>query len=417
VAGAPVVAVRVWLAGGARREALPGQAVVAGRLLGEGTRRRDWRRIADEAEARGMALSTFGGFESHGVALDALAADWDRALAWAAELTFEPSFPDDRRSWIARQAAAELESLADQPEVKTAWGFLRQLYHPHRRALPLFGTAEGLAALTGADCVAFHGAALGRRMIVTAAGDLDEELVGARIEELFAGGSAEAAAEPSGEGEWPAPAPPVGLPEARLEVALEAAGGPAEEGVGEEGADGPPQAHLYVGHLTVPRRHPDYEALELAAVVLGSGSGLTGRVPERIREREGLAYSTHAQTVAGAGLDAGRLVAYVGTSVDTVERAERGVREEIARLVDGGITDEELADARSYLLGREPFERETARQWADLLAEAEHYGLPLNDPAWRHDRLATLDRPAVEAAIRRNLFPGELKATVGVPVP
>ena len=144
------------------------------------------------------------------------------------------------------------------------------------------------------------------------------------------------------------------------------------------------QAHLYLGHLTVPRRHPDYEALELAAVMLGSGAGLTGRIPQRIRDREGLAYSAHAQTVAGAGLDPGRLVAYVATSVHTVDQAERGVREEIARLVEDGITDEELADARSYLLGREPFERETARQWADLLVEAEHYHLPLDDPDWRH---------------------------------
>lgn len=420
VVGAPVVAVRVWLAGGARVEALPGQALVAGRLLAEGTRRRDWRRIADEAEARGMAISSFGGFETHGVALDALAADWERALAWAAELTLEPTFPEDRCRWLGRQAAAELESLGDQPEVKTAWGFLRQLYHPHRRALPLHGTAEGLTALTGADCAAFHQPALGRRLIVTAAGDLDADAVAARIEALFAEAVTPAAPETTG-GEQPEgadPAPPPGLAESRLEVALEGSGDADDADDADDAADdedGAPQAHLYLGHLTVPRRHPDYEALELAAVVLGSGAGLTGRIPERIREREGLAYSTHVQTVSGAGLDPGRLVAYVGTSVATVEQAERGVREEIARLVGEGITGEELTEARSYLLGREPFERETARQWADLLAEAEHYGLPLDDPAWRRDRLAALDRPAVEAAIRRHLRPDALKVTVGIP--
>jgi zinc protease len=412
VPGAPVVAVRVSLAGGARREGLLGQALVAGRMLAEGSRRRDWRRIADEAEGLGMMLTSYGGFESHGLALDALAADWEQALAWAAELTFEPTFPEDRCAWIARQAAAELESLGDQPEVRTAWGFFRQLYHPSRRALPLHGTSEGLLALTGADCAAFHLPALGRRLTVTAAGDLAEGAVTARIEALFADAASAAAPAAEPEGSAAVPPPPAGLPERRLEVRLEATG------VGEEGADedgGPPQAQLYLGHLTVPRRHPDYEALELAAAVLGSGAGLTGRIPERIREREGLAYSAHAQTVAGAGLDAGRLVAYVATSVETVEQAERGVREEIARLVEEGITDGELADARSYLLGREPFERETARQWADLLVEAEHYGLPLDDPGWRHGRLAGLDRAAVEAAVRRHVRPEELRVTVGIP--
>src|SRR6185295_20367565 len=158
---------------------------------------------------------------------------------------------------------------------------------------------------------------------------------------------------------------------------------PAPAGTGERHREvltsADDQAHLYVGHLTVPRNHPDYEALELVAVVLGSGAGLTGRIPARIREREGLAYTSYAQTVAGSGLDAGRLMAYVGTSPDTVEQAERGVVEEIERLVADGVMPEELEEARAYLLGRDPFQRETARQWAELLTEAALYDLPIDD--------------------------------------
>jgi zinc protease len=150
-------------------------------------------------------------------------------------------------------------------------------------------------------------------------------------------------------------------------------------------------------------------------VILGSGAGLTGRIPNRIRESEGLAYSAHAQVVSGAGLDPGRLVAYVGTSPATVERARVGVVEEITRLVEGGIEDSELEEARAYLLGREPFRRETARQWADILVEAEHYGLPLDDPGQRKAELTALDRAAVEAAARRHVRPGDLRVTVGLP--
>jgi zinc protease len=416
VEGAPVVAVRVWLDGGARVERLAGLAAVAGRALSEGTRSRDWKRIADDAEALGMMLGSYGTFETHGVAVDALAADWRLALDWAAELVLEPSFPEDRCRWLARQAAGELDSLADQPEVKTAWAFLDQLYHPHRRALPLQGRRDDLEALTAADCAAFHLPALGRRRIVAVAGDVDESEVAARAEALFGAGGGTGADGPAA-GEPPAVPAPVGRPETYVEVALPP-GDPEDDDAGDTGGgEGEPaaQAHLYVGHLTVPRHHPDYEALELAAVVLGSGAGLTGRIPERIRDREGLAYTAYAQTVAGAGLDPGRLVAYVGTSAATVDRAARGVREEIERLVEGGVTDRELADARAYLLGREPFERETARQWAELMAEAEHYGLPLDGPGSRAERLATLDRAEVEAALRRNLRPDDLKVAVGVP--
>ncbi|MBV8200984.1 MAG: insulinase family protein [Acidobacteria bacterium] len=392
VEGAPVVAVRLWLNAGTRVEAIPGQGLLAGRMLEEGTLRRDWRQIAADAEGRGMELSSFGAFEGHGVNVDALAPDWELALDWAAELLREPSFPEDRCAWLGKQAAAELEGLADQPDVKSGWAFLEHLYTPHPRCRPVHGTVASLLAVGAADCAVLHRGALAGGVIAAVAGMIDEDAVRRRLESLFA--DLPPRAQP-----FAPPAAPAGLAARRHQVQVDSAD----------------QAHLYIGHLTVPRRHPDYTALELVAVILGSGAGLTGRIPDRIREREGLAYTAYAQTLAGAGEDPGRLVAYVATSPDTAEQAERGASEEIARLVDHGITDRELEDARSYLLGREPFRRETARQWADLLVEAEQYGLPLDDPYRRIADLRALDRPTCEAAARRHLRPGELRVTIGLP--
>jgi zinc protease len=391
VEGAPVVAIRLWVRGGARAEAIPGQALVTGRMLTEGTRSRDWKRIADEAESKGMILSSFGMFESHGVAVDALSRDWELALDWAVELLLDPVFPEDRCAWVAKQAAAEFESLADQPDVKTNWGFLEQLYTPHPRARPLYGSMESLLGLTPADCAAFHAAALAGGVKVAVAGVIDEGPVRKRLESLLQ--NVPRLGEP-----LPEPVAPAGSGErATVET------------------DAEDQAHLFVGHLTVPRNHPDYTALEMVAVTLGSGAGLTGRIPMRIREQEGLAYSAHAQTVAGAGEDAGRLVAYVGTSPATMAKAEAGIVEEIERLVSDGIEPAELEEARAYLLGREPFRRETARQWADLLTEAVEYDLPLDDPAQREQELKALDLETVEAAARRHIRPADLQVTVGLP--
>jgi zinc protease len=392
VEGAPVVAVRVWLPGGARAERVPGQALLAGRMLTEGTRSRDWKRIADDAESKGMILSSFGTFECHGISVDALSRDWELALDWVAELVLESSFPEDRCAWTSKQAAAELESLTDQPDVKTAWGFLEQLYAPHPRARPLHGSVESLLGMTPADCSWFHQAAVSGGVLASVAGVIDEDAVCRRLESLFAN-------IPFAEDPLPEPATPAGTGErATVET------------------DAEDQAHLYIGHLTVPRHHPDYTALEMAAVVLGSGAGLTGRIPMRIREQEGLAYSATAQTVAGSGLDRGRLVAYVGTSPATVAKAEIGVREEVARFVQDGIEPDELEEARAYLLGREPFRRETARQWADLLTEAAHYDMPLDDPDLRERELRALDLDAIQEAVRRHVHPEELQVTVGLPV-
>lgn len=391
VEGAPVVAIRLSLQAGARHEPIPGQALLTGRMLTEGTRRRDWRRIAEDAEGKGMIVQSNGDFDGIGVSVDALAKDWELALEWAAELLLDSAFPEDRCAWLGRQAAAELESLADQPEVKTAWGFLEQLYTPHPRSRPLHGNEASLLALTPADCAEFHRRARAHGIVASVAGTVDEDAVRRRLLELLDGPAADA--QP-----YPEPLAPVGG---------------EERGVVHTDAED--QAHLYVGHLSVPRRHPDHAALEVLSVILGSGAGLTGRIPARIREREGLAYTTYAQTVAGAGLDPGRLVAYVGTSPATIEQAERGVAEEIARLVEDGITDAELEEARAYLLGREPFRRETARQWADLLTEALEYRLPLDDPRHREKELKDLDRRSVEEAARRHVHPGGLRVTVGLP--
>ena len=119
--------------------------------------------------------------------------------------------------------------------------------------------------------------------------------------------------------------------------------------------------------------------------------------------------------MGGASSEPGRLVVYAGTSPQTLDRAERAAREELQRLVADGVGDDELAAARTYLVGREPFRRETARQWADLLAEAAYWGLPLDDAAWCERELMTLDREQVEAAARRHVRPDQLLVTVGLP--
>ena len=75
--GPPLVSFRARLRGGVLNEKEPGLALLTGRMLAEGTRRRDWRRIVVDAENYGMYLQSFTSGESIGVSIDALAADAD----------------------------------------------------------------------------------------------------------------------------------------------------------------------------------------------------------------------------------------------------------------------------------------------------------------------------------------------------
>jgi zinc protease len=371
---------------------VPGLAWVTGRMLSEGSSRRGWREISDGCEARGMVLSAFGGLEAHGVGIDCLARDWRAAIELVAELALESSFPADRCAWQGRLGTAELESQRDEPDTKTAWAFAEQLYAPHPAGRPLPGDAASLLRIDAESCRSFHRAALARGGVLTVAGDLDPEDVAPVVTSVLGViGDSDARSMT---------VPPItGLDVRQRQIPTTARD----------------QAHLFLGHLTVRRAHADLVGLEVASVVLGSGAGLTGRIPERVREREGLAYSAGASAVSGAGLDPGRLIVHVGTSVDTIAHAETAVREEIDRLLESGITDAEFEDARTYLLRRDPFRRETPQQWADLLAQSALYGLPYDDPEWVKEGYRSLDRAAVEAAIRRHVHPDQVKVTVGVP--
>jgi zinc protease len=399
-AGAPICALRLWLFAGSRLEGIPGEATVTGRLLSEGTLRRDWRQLADDLEDRGIALSSFATAEAVGLGLDSLADDWEIAIDTAAEIFAEAALPEDRFEWLREQAAAELESLGDQPEVRAGWAFLDQIYRPHPLARPVLGTPEGLAALSLADCQAHLAAACGRGGVLVVAGAIDEASVAARLEERF-GSVAAPANHVHDHDRAPLPLAPLGNGLRHQEVAV----------------GGVEQAHLLMGHLTVSRRDPDIGALEVLAVVLGAGEGLAGRIPQRVREREGLAYTTHVSTLSGAGLDPGRFVVYIGTAEATVERARLAVVEELTRVLEDGLTETEVSEAKSYLLAREPFRRETGRQWADLLAEARFYGEPYDSVAWVRHQIEDVDRERAEAVARRHLSLERLVTTVGLPRP
>jgi len=91
------------------------------------------------------------------------------------------------------------------------------------------------------------------------------------------------------------------------------------------------------------------------------------------------------------------------------------VREELEKVYEQGVTEDEVEAARSYLLGREPFHRETARQWAVLELEAMLWNLPVIDPDWLRERLEAVRREDVGKVARRHLEPAKLVETAGVP--
>jgi zinc protease len=168
------------------------------------------------------------------------------------------------------------------------------------------------------------------------------------------------------------------------------------------------QVHVYLGHLGVRRHERDWEALLVADLILGSGPGFTDRLSKSLRDEQGLAYSVYARIAQSADLEPGTLTAYIGTSPAQWRRAADGMRAEIERLVTGPIEDDEVTDARDYLLGNYVFGFETAQATAEQLVQLERLGLGLDYPPQYLERVRNVDVDAVSAAIRRHIHPDRL---------
>ncbi len=399
VPAADVVAARAWLRGGARTEPSPGISLLTGRMLVEGTKSRAWREIAEQAEAHGVSVDGSATAEVHGLSVDALAADAGLALDWLAELLLSPTFPHDRFELLRDQTLGDLLSLADRPEVVTGWAFRDQLYHPHPLAAPSQGTPESLAGLSPEDCRRFHRDALARGGVVAVAGAIDEHEVLARLERLFGTGCAGLPTRTPSADESPAPPPPPpGRPERRIEVATASR----------------EQAHVYAGHFTVNRTHPDLPELRALGILLGS-DGLAGLIPNRVREREGLAYAAHVDLLAGAGTDPGALSVYLGTHPDRVERGLELVRDSLRLVLSEPPAAPVVEECRTGMFGREPFATETAALQAALLVDSLLHGLPSHRRSWRLERIVRLTPAGVFEAARRHIHPDRLRVTVGLP--
>lgn len=163
-----------------------------------------------------------------------------------------------------------------------------------------------------------------------------------------------------------------------------------------------------MGHLGVPRRHPDYDALVVLDHVLGSGPGFTDRLSRVLRDELGLAYSVGGGITDTADLAPGMFRVHVGTSPDQADRAIAAAVAQIEAVHRGDFDDDEVDRARRYLAGSWVFDYQTVGQRAERLLELERWGLPLDEPITWPDRVGRITADQVRRAARRHLDPSAL---------
>lgn len=382
-----VVSVRIP-AGAARDDKRPGLASVTGQLLSRGTRRRNEASLNEELDRLGATLTVGVGRDAVDVSLSCLVEALDAALPLFAEVLLEPAFPAEQLESVRQQALTALRQ-AEQSTRARADVLLRALIYPpghpyHHRVL---GTAETLETLSSEEVRAFHetfyrpaGA------VVAVAGGVNLGRVRASLEQALAS--------------WQGEAPRLTIPP----VEASATGQRRSESLPAK-----QQADVALGIVTVPRQHPDFEALRLANVVLGR-LGLMGRIGARVRERSGLAY--YAASTLETGLGPGYWSAYAGVAPVHVERVIAEIVEEIERFRDEGPEARELADAKTALAGTIVLGLATAGGVAGALLDLAFYGLGLDYLERLPELLAGIDETMVRDAALRYFDPKRLHIVV-----
>jgi zinc protease len=169
------------------------------------------------------------------------------------------------------------------------------------------------------------------------------------------------------------------------------------------------QANIVLGHNGVPRGNPDFYAIQVMNYILGGG-GFSSRAMDSIRNERGLAYSVYSYF--GAEKSHGSFQFVMQTKNETAVEAIRIAKEEMGRMREQPVTDQELNDAKDYLIGSFPLRFDTNRKVAGFLAQVEYYELGLDYPERYPDLIGKVTRDQVLRVAKQYLRPDELVTVI-----
>jgi len=376
--GAPSITLGIWVENGSRYEtrAQAGISHFLEHLFFKGTERRDAARIAQEVDAVGGVLNAFTGKETTCYYARVLAEHFPLAADVLGDIFLNSLFDPDE---IERERGVVLQEISQSED--TPDDFIHDLFslhywREHPLSFPICGNEETVRSFGREHFRSFlEERYRPDRIVIAAAGDIDHEDLHAWAEAQFGGLSGASAPV-----EIATPFAQRGL--FRVEKPLE-------------------QVHICLG---APGVAQDSEQ-RFAAYVMNTalGGGMSSRLFQEIRERQGRAYSVYS--FLSSYRDAGYLGIYVGTSAEWAASVLDSVLAELAKLTRSGLDDEELARTKSQLKGNMLLGLETSDSRMHRVARNEIYfrrHFSLNEVA---ERIDATTNDEIVALARQTLVP------------
>jgi zinc protease len=320
-------------------------------MLREGTEKHSGIEILEGFESLGSSIEAGADWDSTIVSMTLLRDHLATGLPFFAEILRAPSFPSHELERLKAERLAERLQILSEPRGLADEAFSRFLYTSGSRyAEPIGGTSKSITSVTRDSVMDFFrtsyvpGAAT-----VIVAGDIDTGEALELVQHSFGG--------------WSGKTPP-----AFDSIAGENRTTRALEIVDKSDSA---QSELRLGHVGIPRSHPDYFKVVVMNALLG---GLfSSRINLNLRERHGYTYG--ASSYFDWRRAPGPFV--ISTAVQSEVSAE-AVRETLIE-VDGmrsvEVPEDELSLATSYLEGVFPIRYETTSAIASALANMVIFSL------------------------------------------
>lgn len=386
----PVVTVLVVVDAGSSNDpsGKEGVAVLTARALLEGNRRYNGAELAERFEQLGTSLESGADWDSAFIKITVLSERLADAVRLLGEVVTTPVFPQREVERLKAERLAEILQTETEPRALADERFESFLYADGSRySRPDGGTTASVTSLTRGDVERFFRSHfVSGATTVIATGDIKPEEARELVQSAFAGSS----------------------PGSARKQSLVVAARSAERNVHIVSKANAPQSELRVGHIGLPRKHPDFFPTMVMNAVLG---GLFGsRINLNLREAHGYTYGASSSYDWRRG--PGPFVVATAVESDVTTLALREIFLEINRIRSEEISVEELSLATQYLEGVFPIRYETTSAVATALANLVIHDLPHDYYDSYRSNISEVTVKAVLDAARKHIHPAELQTVV-----
>ncbi|MBE2277687.1 MAG: insulinase family protein [Rhodobacteraceae bacterium] len=379
----PFVALEIYFAGGTSLDA-PGRRGAVNLMTGlleEGADDMDSLGFAQARDSLAAHFSFDSSTDTVSVSARFLTENRDAAVDLLAAALARPRFDQDALDRVREQVLSGLRANETDAGDIANRAFDTMTFGDHPYATDGDGTLASVAGLTRADMIAAHAATLARdRVIIAAAGDITAADLAVLLDRLLGGLPATGAPLPG-----PAPWNLTG---------------------GVTVIDFPsPQSVILFGELGISRDDPDFFAAFILNEVLGGGR-FSARLMREVREKRGLTYGigSYLYSMDQAHI----LLGQFSATNDRVAEAIAVIREEWRKAAEDGITDQELAETKTYLTGSYPLRFDGNGPIAAILAAMQRDHLTVDYVQTRNARIEAVTLQDVKRVAARLLHPDAL---------